>query len=259
MSWFDLKGRSLISELDWTREEYDLAMKLTDQLKGLYYSRSPHPYLEYKTFAMLFFSGSTRTRMSFEAAMTQLGGHSQFLNLHLWRGQDVLGRCDGFPEIEELGYHPFYIRPGRDTEFDARLACPLDILLQLLVIGVVTAYFQGVSVPFNRKHKPGLGKGGWNGPCHDVYVKLQGIQPLESPSHFHAYGLEDLRLGKYLLPGTVACDLEGIDPLDKVYPHSPGNMRLFLEVFYLLGRQQSVTIKERKDEIGLFVNVIHVL
>jgi len=80
MSWFDLKGRSLISELDWTREEYDLAMKLTDQMKGLYYSRSPHPYLEYKTFAMLFFAGSTRTRMSFETAMTQLGGHSQFLN-----------------------------------------------------------------------------------------------------------------------------------------------------------------------------------
>ena len=80
MSWFDLKGRSLIGELDWTREEYDLAMKLTDQMKGLYYSRSPHPYLEYKTLAMMFFSGSTRTRMSFEAAMTQLGGHSQFLN-----------------------------------------------------------------------------------------------------------------------------------------------------------------------------------
>ncbi len=80
MSWFDLKGRSLISELDWTREEYDIAMKLTDQMKGLYYSGKPHPYLEYKTFAMLFFAGSTRTRMSFETAMTQLGGHSQFIN-----------------------------------------------------------------------------------------------------------------------------------------------------------------------------------
>jgi len=80
MSWFDLKGRSLIGELDWTREEYDLAMKLTDQIKGAYYSRKAHPYLEYKTFAMMFFSGSTRTRMSFEAGMTQLGGHSQFLN-----------------------------------------------------------------------------------------------------------------------------------------------------------------------------------
>jgi len=80
MSWFDLRGRDLIGEVDWTKEEYDLAMKVTDQMKGLYYSGKPHPYLEYKTFAMLFFAGSTRTRMSFETGMTQLGGHSQFLN-----------------------------------------------------------------------------------------------------------------------------------------------------------------------------------
>jgi ornithine carbamoyltransferase len=80
MSWFDLRGRDLISETDWTKEEHDLAMKVTDQMKGLYYSRKPHPYLEYKTFAMMFFSGSTRTRMSFETAMTQLGGHAQFIN-----------------------------------------------------------------------------------------------------------------------------------------------------------------------------------
>lgn len=80
MSWFDLKGKDLISEIDWTKEEYDIAMKVTEQMKGLYYSGKPHPYLEYKTFLMLFFSGSTRTRQSFETAMTQLGGHAQFIS-----------------------------------------------------------------------------------------------------------------------------------------------------------------------------------
>ena len=80
MSWFDLAGRDLVSELDWTKEEHDIAMRVTDQLKGAYYSRKPHPTLEYKTFAMMFFAGSTRTRMSFETAMTQLGGHAQFIN-----------------------------------------------------------------------------------------------------------------------------------------------------------------------------------
>ena len=80
MSWFDLAGRDLIGETEWTKEEYDIAMKVTDQLKGAYYSRKPHPTLEYKTFAMMFFAGSTRTRMSFETAMTQLGGHAQFIN-----------------------------------------------------------------------------------------------------------------------------------------------------------------------------------
>lgn len=80
MSWFDLRGRDLISEVDWTKEEYDIAIKLTDLLKSMYYSGQPHPYLQYKTFAMMFFAGSTRTRMSFETAMTQLGGHSQFIS-----------------------------------------------------------------------------------------------------------------------------------------------------------------------------------
>lgn len=80
MSWFDLRGRDLISEVDWTKEEYDIAIKLTDHLKSMYYSGQPHPHLQYKTFAMMFFAGSTRTRMSFETAMTQLGGHSQFIS-----------------------------------------------------------------------------------------------------------------------------------------------------------------------------------
>ncbi|MGC9530495.1 MAG: ornithine carbamoyltransferase [Candidatus Bipolaricaulaceae bacterium] len=80
MSWFDMRGRDLIAETDWTKEEYDLAIKVTDHLKTLYYSGQPHPYLAYKTFAMMFFAGSTRTRMSFETAMAQLGGHAQFIN-----------------------------------------------------------------------------------------------------------------------------------------------------------------------------------
>ena len=80
MSWHDLKGRDLISEVDWSKEEYDIAIKLTDHLKSMYYSGQPHPYLQYKTFAMMFFAGSTRTRMSFETAMTQLGGHAQFIS-----------------------------------------------------------------------------------------------------------------------------------------------------------------------------------
>ncbi len=80
MSLYNLAGRDLIAETDWTKEEYDSAIRLTDHLKGMYYSGQPHPYLAYKTFAMMFFAGSTRTRMSFETAMAQLGGHAQFIS-----------------------------------------------------------------------------------------------------------------------------------------------------------------------------------
>jgi ornithine carbamoyltransferase len=79
MSWFQLAGKDLISTKDWTREELEIALKVTDQLKGMYYAHLPHPALADKTFLMLFFNTSTRTRLSFESAMTQLGGHAQFV------------------------------------------------------------------------------------------------------------------------------------------------------------------------------------
>jgi len=85
MSWYDLKGRSLIGETDWTKEEFDIALKVAEQMKGAYYSGQHTPMLNYKTFLMMFCSGSTRTRQSFETAMTQLGGHSQFIHAETMR------------------------------------------------------------------------------------------------------------------------------------------------------------------------------
>jgi len=79
MSWFHLAGKDLISIKDWTDEELEIVLKVTDHLKSLYYQGVPHPTLQYKTFLMLFFNTSTRTRQSFETAMTQLGGHAQFI------------------------------------------------------------------------------------------------------------------------------------------------------------------------------------
>jgi ornithine carbamoyltransferase len=79
MSWFELEGKDLISTKDWTKEELDIALKVAGELKSRYYARELTPCLQYKTFMMLFFNTSTRTRQSFETAMTQLGGHAQFL------------------------------------------------------------------------------------------------------------------------------------------------------------------------------------
>lgn len=79
MSWFQLEGKDLISTKDWTREELEIVLKVSAELKGMYYAGLPHHCLQDKTFLMLFFNTSTRTRLSFEAAMTQLGGHAQYI------------------------------------------------------------------------------------------------------------------------------------------------------------------------------------
>jgi len=79
MSWYDLKGKNMISVKDWTKEELDILLRVANDLKSRYYSGESLNALENKTFMMLFFNSSTRTRQSFEAGMSQLGGHSQFL------------------------------------------------------------------------------------------------------------------------------------------------------------------------------------
>ncbi len=80
MSWYHLKGKHLIATKDWSDEDLRILFDLTAELKRRYYSGEiVHP-LQDKEFYMLFFNDSTRTRHSFETAMTQLGGHAEYVN-----------------------------------------------------------------------------------------------------------------------------------------------------------------------------------
>ncbi len=75
----DLRGRDLISTQDWTKDEVDTLLDIAWDLKRKRAMGEPHAYLRDKVLAMLFFFSSTRTRISFEAGMAQLGGHAQFI------------------------------------------------------------------------------------------------------------------------------------------------------------------------------------
>lgn len=74
-----LRGRDLIGDLDFSKEEVETVLDVAFDLKRKRALGEPHAYLRDKTLAMLFFFSSTRTRGSFEAGMAQLGGHAAFI------------------------------------------------------------------------------------------------------------------------------------------------------------------------------------
>ena len=77
---------------DWTAAELDAIFTLTKELKEKQKQGIAHPLLAGKTLGMIFEKSSTRTRISFEVGMFQLGGHALFLsssNTQLGRGEPI--------------------------------------------------------------------------------------------------------------------------------------------------------------------------
>ena len=101
----DLRGRDMITTQEWTRDEIDTLLDVAWDLKRRHATGEAHALLRDKVLAMLFFFSSTRTRISFEAGMAQLGGHAQFIEsqtTQISHGDtakeigEIVGRyCDG--------------------------------------------------------------------------------------------------------------------------------------------------------------------
>lgn len=76
-----LRGRDYLAETDFTREEIETVLDVAEDLKRDRAKGVLHDdILRAKTLFMIFYNQSLRTRNSFEAAMTQLGGHAHYLD-----------------------------------------------------------------------------------------------------------------------------------------------------------------------------------
>ena len=84
--------KHLLKMADLNQEDIIELLNLADQLKYDQKHGIPHRLLEGKTLGMIFQKASTRTRVSFETGMYQLGGLAQFLSsrdLQIGRGEPV--------------------------------------------------------------------------------------------------------------------------------------------------------------------------
>ncbi len=151
--------KHLLKMLDLSKEEIIDILNLADQLKYENKNGIKHPHLAGKTLGMIFQKSSTRTRVSFEVGMYQLGGHALFLSsndLQIGRGEPikdtarVLSRyCDGImirtfaqQEVQDLAdYGSIPIINGL-TDFSH----PCQILADLMTIREQKGSFEGLTM-----------------------------------------------------------------------------------------------------------------
>ena len=84
--------KHLLKLADLSSEEIFGILNLADQLKYERKNNIPHPHLAGKKLGMIFTKSSTRTRVSFEVGMTELGGTALFLSdrdIQLGRGEPI--------------------------------------------------------------------------------------------------------------------------------------------------------------------------
>lgn len=156
-----LVGTDFLQLDDVTPSDLQELIQFAIQLKNMQKLGQSHRYLEGKTLAMIFEKSSTRTRVSFETGMYQLGGMAQFLSkndLQLGNGETVgdtaqvlsryvdviMIRTFGHEIVEEMAEHATIPIINGLTD-DAH---PCQVLADLMTIYEKKGHFQGLKLAF---------------------------------------------------------------------------------------------------------------
>jgi len=156
------RGRDFLTVMDYTKEEVLFMLDTAAALKRQWTRREPHEILKGRTFAIVFEKLSTRTRVSFQAGIAQLGAQSFFMKseeTQLGRGEPikdtarVIDRyCDGLimrtfgQEILEEYAH-YMKNPVINALTD--LTHPCQLLADLLTIREKKGVLKGLKMAFS--------------------------------------------------------------------------------------------------------------
>ncbi len=156
-----LKGKDLLTLLDYSSKEIEDLIQLSIDLKKLTKLGKCPPLLEGKTLGMIFEKHSTRTRISFEVGMKQLGGNGMFMNardLQIGRGESVYdtghvlsGYLDGImiranshEMVKELAEHASIPVINGLTD----LYHPCQALADILTVHEIMGYTKGLKLAY---------------------------------------------------------------------------------------------------------------
>lgn len=169
-----LKGRDLLSLYDFTKEEIEEFLKSGETLKIKSKIGENSPVLAGKKLGLIFEKPSTRTRVSFEVAMYELGGHAIYLSsneLQLKRGETiadtarVLSRyLDGI--MARVFFHKDIVELAKFADIPvinglSDMFHPCQVLGDLLTIKEKKGRLDGIRLTF-------LGDG--NNVCHSLML-----------------------------------------------------------------------------------------
>lgn len=242
-----LRGRHFITLQDFTAAEIEAILKLAKELKLKQKKNIPHPLLAGKTLAMIFQKPSTRTRVSFEVGMWQLGGYALFLSsqeLQMGRGEPirdtaaVLSRyVDGImirtfehQDVEELAAHSTVPVINGLTD----LLHPCQALADLMTVEEKLGHLKGVTVAY-------LGDG--NNVAHSLLLgcsKMGANICVASPEGY--WPLEEIvKKAKENAVGSGSRVLVTADPKEAVR----GAHVVYTDVWASMGKEEEKELRKK--------------
>ena len=239
-----MNNKHLLKLLDLSREEIREILDLADQLKYDQKHGIPHELLKGKTLAMIFSKNSTRTRVSFEVGMFQLGGHALFLSnavSQIGRGEPVqdtarvLSRyCDGIMirtfeqrEVEDLAKYGSIPVINGLTDF----CHPCQVLADLMTIREHKAKLEGLKICYigdGNNMANSIIAGGLKCGMDVAVASPSGYQPDQQVKDFAA-SVTDAKFVLTSDPAEAARDADVI----------------FTDVWASMGQEQEKTERER--------------